>query len=52
MEKTEFAYPTFIRTSPEKLCTFRGINHGGPAVLGRLKSLLETGDAVSFPLGC
>lgn len=28
--------------------TFRGINNGWPAVLSSLKSLLETGEAISF----
>lgn len=30
--------------------TFRGINNGWPAVISSLKSLLETGEAISFPL--
>ena len=32
--------------------TFRGINNGWPAVLSSLKSLLETGEAISFSPGC
>jgi uncharacterized protein YndB with AHSA1/START domain len=31
---------------------FRGINNGWPAVISSLKSLLETGEAISFPLPC
>lgn len=28
--------------------TFRGVNHGWPAVISSLKSLLETGQAIAF----
>jgi hypothetical protein len=28
--------------------TFRGINNGWPAVLSSLKSLLETGEAITY----
>ena len=31
---------------------FRGINNGWPAVISSLKSLLETGEAISFDTGC
>ncbi len=39
--------PEDIETDPS---TFRGINNGWPAVLSSLKSLLETGEAISFAL--
>jgi len=32
--------------------TWRGINNGWPAVLSSLKSLLETGEAITFKSGC
>src|SRR5215469_12113012 len=32
--------------------TFRGINNGWPAVISSLKSLLETGEAISFTSTC
>lgn len=32
--------------------TFRGINNGWPAVISSLKSLLETGEAISFSSDC
>jgi uncharacterized protein YndB with AHSA1/START domain len=32
--------------------TMRGINNGWPAVLSSLKSLLETGEAIRFPISC
>jgi uncharacterized protein YndB with AHSA1/START domain len=32
--------------------TFRGINNGWPAVLSGLKSLLETGKPIEFPVSC
>lgn len=37
--------PEDLETDPN---TFRGINNGWPAVLSSLKSLLETGEAISF----
>lgn len=32
--------------------TFQGINNGWPAVISSLKSLLETGGAITFSAGC
>jgi len=32
--------------------TFRGINNGWPAVISSLKSLLETGEAISYSSDC
>jgi uncharacterized protein YndB with AHSA1/START domain len=32
--------------------TFRGINNGWPAVLSSLKSLLETGEPITFSVSC
>ena len=32
--------------------TFKGINNGWPAVMSSLKSLLETGEAISFTSDC
>jgi uncharacterized protein YndB with AHSA1/START domain len=37
--------PEDLEKSPD---TFKGINNGWPAVLSSLKSLLETGEAISF----
>jgi uncharacterized protein YndB with AHSA1/START domain len=32
--------------------TFKGINNGWPAVISSLKSLLETGEPITFNAGC
>ena len=32
--------------------TFEGINNGWPAVLSSLKSLLETGEAITLSVAC
>lgn len=53
MEKKEFVYTTFIRTTPEKLSeALRGINNGWPAVLSSLKSLLETREPIALTPSC
>lgn len=38
--------PEDIEKDPNK---FQGVNNGWPAVISSLKSLLETGEAISFP---
>ena len=39
--------PSDVEKDPNK---FQGINNGWPAVLSSLKSLLETGEAIAFPI--
>ncbi len=41
--------PEDVETNPNQ---FRGINNGWPAILSSLKSLLETGAAITFTGGC
>lgn len=41
--------PDDVESNPT---TFRGVNNGWPAVLSSLKSLLETGEAMTFKSDC
>jgi hypothetical protein len=41
--------PEDLEQDPNK---FKGINNGWPAILSSLKSLLETGEAISFLATC
>jgi len=41
--------PDDIEADPTK---FQGVNNGWPAVVSSLKSLLETGEAISFGSPC
>jgi uncharacterized protein YndB with AHSA1/START domain len=41
--------PEDIEKDPNK---FRGVNNGWPAIISSLKSLLETGEPITFPASC
>jgi hypothetical protein len=41
--------PDDVEADPSK---FKGVNNGWPAVISSLKSLLETGEALSFQPTC